>query len=154
LSKPTPSRLLIRSGRPDTPKDRAAADTLAAALGYLPLALEQAAAFVRRVSYANWRTCERLAPHASACADHIAKHDLVSVEAGVLVGPAGTYHQARGDVAEAADPASVRPWWEKARETPAGMKARGMHISPQDDGLLAQLDAKLSARPTTPEPDN
>ena len=33
-------------------------------------------------------------------------------------------------------------WWRKAYETLAGMKQRGLHISPQDEAILKQLRAK------------
>jgi hypothetical protein len=53
VEDPAPARelLLRRSGLPDTPENQAAADRLALELGYLPLALEQAAANIQQQ---NW----------------------------------------------------------------------------------------------------
>ena len=33
-------------------------------------------------------------------------------------------------------------WWRRAYETLAGMKRRGLFVSPQDEGFLAQLREK------------
>jgi tetratricopeptide (TPR) repeat protein len=58
--EPKPARefLLQRSGLPDTDENRTAADHLAAELGYLPLALEQAAAFVKQAQVSFGRYLE------------------------------------------------------------------------------------------------
>jgi len=39
-------------------------------------------------------------------------------------------------------PSEAKAWWKKAHDTLAGMKQRGLHISPQDEGVLAWLRAK------------
>lgn len=59
--EPEPARALIlsRSGLPDTEGNRAGADGLAEELGYLPLALEQAAAFIRKERISFERYLER-----------------------------------------------------------------------------------------------
>ena len=35
-------------------------------------------------------------------------------------------------------------WWRKAYETLAGMKQRGLHVSPQDEDFLNQMRAKAA----------
>ena len=39
-------------------------------------------------------------------------------------------------------PDEARAWWKKAHDTLAGMKQRGLHISPEDEDFLARLRAK------------
>jgi tetratricopeptide (TPR) repeat protein len=60
--EPEPARelLLRRSGLPDREENRAQADRLAETLGYLPLALEQAAALVNKRKYSFQNYQERL----------------------------------------------------------------------------------------------
>ena len=41
-------------------------------------------------------------------------------------------------------PAVAKGWWRKAHDTLASMKQRGLHLSPQDEGYLAQLRAKVA----------
>jgi len=62
---PVPARelLLRRSGLPDTPENQAAADRLATELGYLPLALEQAAAYIQQQRWTLDRYLERFAQY-------------------------------------------------------------------------------------------
>ena len=36
----------------------------------------------------------------------------------------------------------AKAWWQKACDTLAGMKARGLHVSPEDEGFLERLRAK------------
>jgi len=36
----------------------------------------------------------------------------------------------------------AKAWWKKAYDTLADMKARGLHVSPQDLGFLGRLRAK------------
>ena len=38
--------------------------------------------------------------------------------------------------------ADAKGWWGKAHDTLAGMKQRGLHVSPKDEGFLARLRAK------------
>ncbi len=46
------------------------------------------------------------------------------------------------DMTECAGRDDAGQWWRKAYDTLAGMKQRGMHISPEDEGFLEQLRAK------------
>jgi len=50
------------------------------------------------------------------------------------------------EVAEQAGTGDATPWWRKACETLAGMKARGVFISPQDEQRLQQLRSKVDGK--------
>ncbi len=54
------------------------------------------------VEFANWPQCERLLPHAQACADLINNFDLESAESARLLNQAGYYLHERARFAEAA----------------------------------------------------
>ena len=41
-------------------------------------------------------------------------------------------------------PADAKGWWRKAHDTLASMKQRGLHLSPEDEGFLDWLRAKLA----------
>ena len=41
-------------------------------------------------------------------------------------------------------PADAKGWWCKAHDTLASMKQRGLHLSPEDEGFLARLRAKVA----------
>jgi hypothetical protein len=47
------------------------------------------------------------------------------------------------DLTERTDPGQALGWWRKAHDALARMRARGMHLSPADEGFLEQLERKV-----------
>ncbi|NQT88976.1 tetratricopeptide repeat protein [bacterium] len=79
--EPEPARALLlrRAGRPDTEANCQAADTLAEKLGYLPLALEQAASFIAEEG-AEYSFSDYLALYEEATTDLLTEGVLGSTE--------------------------------------------------------------------------
>jgi tetratricopeptide (TPR) repeat protein len=53
-----------------------------------------------------------------------------------------TYWKLTKHCEESGRPDEAKAWWRKAHDTLAGMKQRGLHISPEDEDFLARLRAK------------
>ena len=49
------------------------------------------------------------------------------------------------------DQPDAESWWRRAYDVLAGMKRRGLFVSPEDEGFLRQIAAKLGLRGSEPD---